>query len=615
MPQWRKCAKSGGLAIAAVPLYRERRETDDSGMKRIFWIFAVALLSAAALFALLVALLPREALKTHIGEQIATWTGREVSLRGEPEIDIFPALTVTLNDVQVSGPAEMTDAEIVSMDRLTGTIRLLPLLIGQVEIDSFAMVRPLIRLVRDEEGARNWEFDAGAAALQLAFAGDVPLGDFLLEDGTIVYEDRATGESDRLDSVNLSIEWRSVRRPLSIKGDGIWRGEQIALAASAEEPFAFVKGGRTPVEARLESAPITMRFSGEADEYPAALLQGEVSMSTPSLRRFASWLGDPVRPGSTLGPASIFGAATLRGRVLSVEKAEFALDGNEASGALTITAAARPTIAGTLAFSSLDLSSYFAGLATAIRTTPSWREITADTEWFDNLSADVRLSADLVKIGEFQASEVAAGVLLRDARLEVGLAHATLNGGRVSGAVAVSQSAGAAHAAYEAQLRAADLNVARLAPLFGLPDGLSGIASATIDVASSGSDLGALAQGLGGAASLDVRNANLPLVGLGQLAAAGAAPPDIDWRTTIAVTTLSATLSFASGIGILERLDVEAPSLTADIEGWVGLMDGALGLNGVVWATPVGTRNGAGQPFTIAGTLGRPIARPVALAN
>ena len=78
----------------------------------------------------------------------------------------------------------MDDAEIVSMDRLTGTIRLLPLIIGRIEVGSFTMVRPLVRLVRDDEGRRNWEFDSGAAALQLAFAGDVPLGDFSLEDGT-----------------------------------------------------------------------------------------------------------------------------------------------------------------------------------------------------------------------------------------------------------------------------------------------------------------------------------------------------------------------------------------------------------------------------------------------
>ena len=161
-------------------------------MKRVVWILAGAALFAAALFALLVLLLPRETLRTRIGEQIAAWTGRDVSLSGEPEIDVFPRLSVTLNDVQVGGPEGMEDARVVSMDRLTGTIRLLPLLIGRVEIGSFTMVRPVIRLVRDADDRRNWAFNSGAAALQLAFAGDVLLGEFLLENGAVIYEDRAT---------------------------------------------------------------------------------------------------------------------------------------------------------------------------------------------------------------------------------------------------------------------------------------------------------------------------------------------------------------------------------------------------------------------------------------
>ena len=53
-------------------------------MKRIAWILAVVLGCVLALLVLLVALVPREALKVRMSEQIASWTGRDVSLRGEP---------------------------------------------------------------------------------------------------------------------------------------------------------------------------------------------------------------------------------------------------------------------------------------------------------------------------------------------------------------------------------------------------------------------------------------------------------------------------------------------------------------------------------------------------
>lgn len=166
--------------------------------------FVAALVLAVGLF---YAFLPREALQTRLGEILASWTGRDVTLRGEPRVELLPRLTVTLHDVTISGPPDMEDADLIHMDWLRGTIRLLPLLIGRVEIDSFKMKRPVLTLVQD--GAeRNWHLDSGAAALQLAFAGDVPLGNFEVEDGTIVYEDRAGGNRRR----STTSAWSSTGR-------------------------------------------------------------------------------------------------------------------------------------------------------------------------------------------------------------------------------------------------------------------------------------------------------------------------------------------------------------------------------------------------------------------
>jgi 3-oxoacid CoA-transferase subunit B len=225
--------------------YRGRGLAGTSAfMKRIFG--SRGDLAAIVVLAAVFVLLPRDALKARLGQQIAAWTGRDVSLRGEPELDFFPRLTVTLKDVQVGAPAGMSNADIITMERLEGTVRLLPLVIGQVEIASFRIVRPLVHLVREAGGARNWTFDSGAAALQLAFAGDVPLGEFFLEDGTLIYENRETGAAERLDSLSLALQWPSVRQPLALSGSGIWRGEQVSLSADASAPFGFVRGDATP---------------------------------------------------------------------------------------------------------------------------------------------------------------------------------------------------------------------------------------------------------------------------------------------------------------------------------------------------------------------------------
>jgi AsmA protein len=584
-------------------------------MRRVAWVFAAALLCAAALVLLFIWLLPRDTLKTRIGEQIAAWTGRDVSLRGEPELDFFPELTVTLQDVEVSGPRGMADAELISMDRLTGTVRLLPLLIGQVEIGSFTLVRPRVRLVLDQSGGRNWAFDSGAAALQLAFAGDVPLGQFVLEDGTVLYEDRQDGTTERLDSVNLTVEWGSVRQPVEIGGFGIWRGEQVSFSARAEAPFDFLRGDTTPVEARFDSAPLAGLFTGAAADINAPQLTGDLTMSTQSLRGFASWLGSPIGPGSTLGAASLSGAASFREAVLSVQNAQLSLDGNTATGALDVAVAARPSITGTLAFPELDLTSYFAGFSDGFGAGGDWRSVALGTGWFDDIGADIRLSAGSARIGALQFGDTAASVSLRDSRLEVGLAGAAFNGGSLSGALAVTHSADE-NALVEVQLRGAEFNIAQAAQALGRMPGVAGTASVATDVESRGKDLGSLAAGLSGTARLDLKDGAFPLLGLAEIAVGGngANPQQTGIAAASPVKSLAIGFSLAGGVAVLERAAVSALSFTADAKGWIGLLDGTLGLNGNLTPSVAGTIAEPAIPFTVGGTIAQPIARPLAAA-
>jgi uncharacterized protein involved in outer membrane biogenesis len=582
-------------------------------VKRLAWFLGAAALLAAACVLIVFALIPREMLKTRIGEQIAGWTGRPVTLGGEPRIGLFP-LSVTLDDVAVGGPAEMGDAEIISMDRLTGRVRLIPLLIGRVEIDSFTMVRPLVRLVSDEEGRRNWEFDSGAAALQLAFAGDVPLGEFRLEGGTLAYENRRTGESERLDSVNLSIEWESVRNPIAIEGSGIWRGEAVSFSANAAAPFAYLNGASTPVEAGIDAAPIGAVLSGEASDYPDLRLSGALRLSTPSLRRFAAWLGSGVGPGSTLGQASLFGIATLTGNVLSVADAEFTLDGNRATGALSITAGAAPDITGTLAFGALDLSPYFAGLSAAISLGPDWRRVDLPTDGFGNMSADVRLSADSVKLGDLDLGGTAASVSLRDRRLEVGLARASLGTGSIAGDLTIVDSITGIGAAVAAQLRATEIDLSEAAPVVGFSDTFSGTATVALDVTAEGRDIGALVESLGGTAELRVADGVVPLFGLPEIVAGGVPAPANAFHPS-AIRSASLGLSFVGGVGTIEQASVVTSAYSATANGRIGLFDGGLKLVGTVKTGAPGAADGAESPFIIEGTLASPVARRQAMAN
>src|SRR5262249_32175422 len=105
---------------------------------------------------------------------------------------------------------------------------------------------------------------------------------------------------------------------------GIWRGEEVSVKVDAKAPFTFLNGGATALETQIESAPLAAAFSGQADHYPTPKLAGGLKLSTPSLRRFASWFGSSIGPGSTLGQASATGTAAFDRNSLSLDEAQFA---------------------------------------------------------------------------------------------------------------------------------------------------------------------------------------------------------------------------------------------------------------------------------------------------
>ena len=570
-------------------------------MKRFLWILAASVAALALAIGLFYVLLPRDALQTRLGEIIASWTGRDVIMRGAPEIDLFPRLTVTLRDVTIGGPPTMDDADLIHMDWLRGAIRVLPLLIGRVEIDSFEMRRPVLTLVEDG-AARNWNLDTGAAALQLAFAGDVPLGTFLVEDGTIVYENRGTGRQERFEDVGLELDWESIRKPVAVTGTAVWRGETVALGARAEAPFDFFNDRPTALTATLESRPLSAVFTGEVSELESPRFVGKLDLSVPSTGALAEWFGATAGPGAFLGGATLSGTAALTGTGLAMDGAQLSLDGGSAQGALQVSFGRKPRVDGTLAFDRIDITPYFNGLAAAWQADAAdWRAIPVDTAWLRGLDADLRLSAGSVRVGSAAFLDTAATLSLAAGRLEVGIAHAGLGGGTLSGTLSLSDFREGKTSAAEAAIRATEFTLDDVAAALRLPLVRSGAASVATQISSSGRTFGALLVNLIGSAGITVLGGTIVDPGFAAIGR-GAAPTGRP--STLAFDRLEARLAFGEGAALLESSVLRAPDYSVEMTGRMGLKDGTLALSGIVERPDAAQAPGT---FLIGGTVSTPV--------
>ncbi len=579
-------------------------------MRRLLIALLVAVALVVAGLVALPFLISDDLLRGRLAEQIASVTGRDVSLSGEPAIRFFPEIRVTVNNLAIAGPPGMADDGFLTMKALTGTVRLLPLIIGRVEFRSFKLDQPVVRLVRDAQNRRNWNFDTGAAALQLAFSGDVLLGRFELNDGVVIYEDHRDGESERFDAVNLVASWPSVRNAITLAGALTWNGEQVAFDGAIESPFDLIRGQPSPARANLSSAQVKVAFEGQAFRLEPAELSGAFDIAMPSLRSFVQWIGSDVPEGPALGPTRLAGTARFQRQTFSITDAQFELDDNVATGALRIALEEKPRIEGTLAFATLNLSSGMAGEAEAGEAATTKGEtppiIHFATDWLDALNADIRISAGTTLAGALELGDTAASVILNNALLTVGLAQSTFHGGQVTGNITYGRAGADDVAAISAQLQADAFDVGGAAALLSEPGGFEGTASMSTDIETRGSTFADLVANLSGATRVRIQNGRMPGIDLDRLAAAldtSEPVPGIGDDDATEFNRFDTDLVFGNHAAVVEKAILSTDTQETVFAGTVGLVDGRLDLSAFM---RTGDAANPQYPFELAGTLRQP---------
>src|SRR5690606_15293571 len=131
------------------------------------------------------------------------WTGHPVSFAGEPQVELFPHLSLTIADARIGAAPAGEGPPLVTMDRLTCKLRLLPFLIGRVEVAEFQLIRPHFHLALDATGRSNWRAESlprspDEEAQRLKKFGETRLGRFRVVDGRASFLDARNGRREEI---------------------------------------------------------------------------------------------------------------------------------------------------------------------------------------------------------------------------------------------------------------------------------------------------------------------------------------------------------------------------------------------------------------------------------
>src|SRR5436190_16880244 len=514
--------------------------------------------------------------------QLRAVTGLDLVVTGSIDVSVFPGSYVSFHDVGLKGGGTTDPA--LQVDVLTANLRLLPLLLRRFEIADVMMLRPHIHVVRDGNGESNWTpfIETIVRAMKPGAENQVSFSEIRIQDGVLNYEDPTNHISELLGDIDLSLAWPSISRSFAATGQFDWRGERVDGSISASDFIAALSGDRSGLKARLASAPLKLAFDGTAANRTSMMMEGTLTIDSPSLRNALRWMGQAT-PGGGFSRFALKARANVVGASVALTNVNVELDGNVAEGVMTFANNGRQTLQATLAAGALDFTPYISTFRLLASGARDWNRQLFDLTSLSTTDLDMRLSAAKVTVGPTKLGRTAFGANLRGGALALSVGEAQMYGGIAKGSFGIARSDAAADVKAQFQFSDVDLQ-ACASDLFGFSK-LTGRGSLSVALQASGSSPFGLAQSLDGTATLTGHDGAIvgfdaekllkrlqrqPLSGAGSFRS-GQTPYD----------NLTLSVRFADGIATAEDIRVEGPTTRLTLTGTASVPTREYDLKGV----------------------------------
>ncbi len=412
-------------------------------------VLVVVILVAAPFF------IPVDTYKDQIAQRTREATGRDFQIRGDFNLSLLPRIELAAEDVVFANAPGASEPDMATLKSLLVQLQVWPLLSGEIKVDSFVLIEPVIHLEVDEGGRANWDFGekrerraekAEGEAPQDSELAQINLGDVRLENGLITYRDARSGQAIEISNINMALSLPDLDSPVSAGGSLAWNDETVTLTVESGNLRGLMSGKTTPLALALESKPVRLGFEGSVTKAEPGRVEGEIDLDVPSIRALAAWTGNPIEAGgSGLGPLKITGKVSAAGPSYAFTGATIALDEMNAKGDLSADlGGAKPYLKGRLEVDRIDLNTYLppeaAGQAEAADAAPQggkapagWSEAPLDLEGLKAANVDFDLSVGGIRVQKLEIGRSVVAVSLKDGLLVVDLSELSLYGGSGNG--------------------------------------------------------------------------------------------------------------------------------------------------------------------------------------
>lgn len=439
--------------------------------------------------------------KGRIAAEVRAQTGRELTIGGDVSLSLLPTPALSAEQVRFANVEGADAPAMAELESLKVRVALLPLIQGNVQVESVVLVEPVIRLQVLADGTRNWEFTRPGAPDEAASApeegggmpGGISLDSLQIVDGTLVYEDAASGTRETVTGLDAEIAAESLQGPLAASGEAVVRDVPLGFQLSLGR---IVQDGAIPLTlgVRLAEANANLNFNGAVSVHPDRVsLRGELKGEGENLAGVVNAVAPDADVAGLAHPFSVRGEvmadeAEAALNDLALRVGETALDGEvkaklgEPADVFVRLSASRIDLDALLAAQAADAEApateapesadetTTAAVPTEAPPTPAAVPPTA-VALPENLTGTLEVSVDALVYRGQVVRQALLNVVLENGRLEIGQALALLPGGSdvtVTGTVAPASGEEAAGLRFDGHVEAASDNLRAILEWLGV---------------------------------------------------------------------------------------------------------------------------------------------------
>ncbi len=383
-------------------------------------------------------------LQSELATQVGLTTGLVVTSKDHGRFDLLPRPHIVMKGLHFADPSGALQ---VDAEELKGEVRLLPLLVGRIELGSATLVRP--KLVVDFDG-RPAQPDSmiGRTLHPIAHGSPAPsgrLGIVTLVDAAIVVKSKALGPLPDFNDVDVTIDWPDLDSPATVTGSFSVKKVAADVAIWLAQPSSLMRGEPSPLALRVQSTPLDLSANGDLVVVGLSNFRGHVALRAPSMSGVLALAAIAMPLPAPFANSALNSDVTLGidrdGRsALNLSALRLRLDGNDYEGALAFQGGSRPVVTGTLATDRLTLAPFLDRMPPLLDAKRQWTHDPLMLAHRNPIALDLRISASHLLLAPFTVDDAALAIMTRGERTEIVLAEGKAYGGDVRARASVGIS-------------------------------------------------------------------------------------------------------------------------------------------------------------------------------